>query len=158
MSQPVWKLLANLGDASPLEHGGLFLYVDETGIYAPEMERVEMLDDEAEEGEETYEIHRVILESCTFIDGVLSDNRFHPDHEVWFARNDGLKRIAESMDSPDGVDGLIESFCSADPLKRAHAWRDVFDYHGWMNGDEYPLTLTRAEAEERYAEEMRSKL
>ena len=33
MSQPKWEYVANLGDTSPLEYGGLFLYRDTTGVY-----------------------------------------------------------------------------------------------------------------------------
>ncbi|NCC40917.1 MAG: hypothetical protein EOM21_16010 [Gammaproteobacteria bacterium] len=36
-NQPVWKVIHNLGDATPLEYGGAFLLVDETGVYAPEL-------------------------------------------------------------------------------------------------------------------------
>lgn len=139
-----------------MEHGGLFLYVDETGIYAPEMERVEMLDEEAEEGKEVYEIHRVTLEPCTFIDGVLSDNPYHPKHAAWFA--DDIEAVAECVGFEDGADGLRRALCSEDPQERAWAWCAVLDYHGWINGDNYPRTLTRAEAEARYAKELASGL
>jgi hypothetical protein len=36
-NQPSWKVIANLGDATPLEYGGAFLKVDETGVYCPEL-------------------------------------------------------------------------------------------------------------------------
>lgn len=36
-NQPVWKFVANPGDANPIDHGGLFVLVDETGVYPPEM-------------------------------------------------------------------------------------------------------------------------
>ena len=36
-NQPSWKVIANLGDATPLEYGGAFLLVDETGVYCPEL-------------------------------------------------------------------------------------------------------------------------
>jgi hypothetical protein len=36
-NQPVWKCIANLGDTTPLEYGGAFLLVDETGVYDPEL-------------------------------------------------------------------------------------------------------------------------
>jgi len=36
-NQPVWNVIANLGDATPLEYGGAFLRIDETGVYDPEL-------------------------------------------------------------------------------------------------------------------------
>jgi len=47
---------------------------------------------------------------------------------------------------------LIALFVSRDPLERAHAWRDVGEYHGFDNLDEYPLTLTREEVQARYTD------
>jgi hypothetical protein len=79
--QPVWKLLANLGDISPFDYGGYFVYLDETGMYPEEAELLE-LENENEEDEEKirYTVRRFVLERCTLVDGVLSDNKFHPDH------------------------------------------------------------------------------
>lgn len=39
-NQPVWKLLANLGDVNPVDHGGLFVYQDLTGVYPEECEKL----------------------------------------------------------------------------------------------------------------------
>jgi hypothetical protein len=36
-NQPSWKCICNLGDATPLEYGGAFLMIDETGVYDPEL-------------------------------------------------------------------------------------------------------------------------
>ena len=60
MSQPKWKKIANLGDVNPLDHGGLFVLIDETGVYPPEMERLEPPCDDDPEGQ--YEVFRVVLE------------------------------------------------------------------------------------------------
>ncbi len=38
--QPKWKLLANLGDANPIDYGGYFVYRDETGVYRDEAEKL----------------------------------------------------------------------------------------------------------------------
>lgn len=148
MSQPSWKFLENLGDASPLEYGGLFVYVDTTGVFPAEMERVELEDEEAETDSTRYVVHRVVLERCSFIDGVLSDNEHHRALPAWFAKD--LHFVAASQDYP--IDELRADFCDENPLARARAWRAVLDHHGWANGDSEPLTLTRAEAEERYRE------
>ncbi len=39
--QPVWKFLANLGDRSYVDYGGLFVFEDTTGVYGFEMEKLE---------------------------------------------------------------------------------------------------------------------
>ena len=38
--QPKWKLLANLGDANPIDYCGYFVYRDETGVYRDEAEKL----------------------------------------------------------------------------------------------------------------------
>ena len=163
MSQPKWKFVANLGDVNPLEHGGLFVFIDETGVYPPEMAKVEPpqdTDPEPPEGEEDlfdadeevkYTVHRAVLEPCTYTNGVLSDNQFHPDSPAWFA--DKLPAVASFI----GVDAaeLIGDFTSGDPVKLARAYEAVASYHGWANLDEYPVTLTRKEVKEKYADALR---
>lgn len=150
-TQPIWKFLANLGDVNPVKHGGLFVYVDETGVYPPEMERCEPM----ENG--NVEIRRVPLDACTFAAGVLSDNKFHPTLVAWFAgtRSDPwehLKAMGSTMDRTVGK--YLALFTSANPLERATAWRDVGDYFGWDNLDSYPRMITAEEAESRYAGEL----
>lgn len=137
--QATWRLLANIGDASPLDHGGYFVYTDETGVYPPEAELLEPLVDGK------YELRRFILEPCTFVDGVLSDNRFHPNHPAWFA--DSLESIQESSD----IGNIVTLLCSTDPIDRATAWRAIGEYHGFENLDSYPVNLTKKEAKKRYS-------
>ena len=150
-TQPVWEFVANIGDASPIEHGGLFVYRDKTGVYPPEMERCDpMLDG-------TIEIRRAVLEPCTFIDGILSNNKFHPQLVAWFAgdRNnptEALRAMADTMDRT--VDEYVALFTSDCPLERAEAWRDVGDFFGWDNLDSYPHTITADEAAQRYSKEL----
>ena len=145
MSQPQWETVANLGDANPIDHGGYFVFVDETGVYPPE---AELLREPCEDGPQVWEVFRFVLEPCTFIGGILSDNRFHPDHPAWFA--DGLQGVASTMDVP--LDELILWFCSDNPISRANAWRNVGEYHGFENLDSYPLRLSESEISERYPE------
>lgn len=153
--QPKWELIANLGDVNPLEYGGYFVYRDTTGVYPPEAELLV----EPCEGESKYTIYRFILEPCTFVDGVLSDNKFHPDYPAWFATPEAqkaerpqdttyLSRICETH----GIDRdeLIKSFCSEDPIDRAHAWRMVGEYHGFENLDQSPASMSKAEVRKRY--------
>lgn len=144
MSQPDWEFVANVGDVNPLDYGGLFIYRDRTGVYAPELERVEP-DSDADDC--TYTVWRAVLENCTYVNGILSDNRFHPDYAVWFA--DDLDMLARFSDTTRAE--LVALFTSSDPRERARAWSIVGDYHGWENLDSYPLErMTRAELVERY--------
>lgn len=155
-NQPKWKFIANLGDVDPIEYGGYFVKIDTTGVYPPE---VEVLIEPCEGEEQVWTVYRFILEACTFENGILSDNEFHPDHHVWFAKPESekvkrpqdttyLSGICKTMDVK--ADELIKQFCSDDPLERASAWHNVGEYHGWDNLDQYPLRLNRKEAFGRY--------
>jgi hypothetical protein len=154
-AQPVWKFLANLGDVSPLEYGGYFVYEDTTGVYMPEAE-VLLIDDETDDPH--YTIHRVVLERCTFINGVLSDNKFHPDYPAWFAQPEDkrpqdttkLSRICETMDITQ--DELIRLLCSENAVERAQGYRNIGEYHGWNNFDDYPMKMRKRELRKRYLE------
>lgn len=135
----------------PLEYGGYFVYVDETGVYPPEAELLEV--EELYDGrDQSYTVHRFTLEPCTYVNGVLSDNPYHPSNPVWFVVHDGLNVLASYIGT--STTDLIKLFTSNDPIERAHAWRAVGEYHGFENLDDYPLQLSRAEAEERYREEL----
>lgn len=153
MSQPIWRFLANLGDASPLDHGGYFVYQDTTGVYGFEAERIEVRG-------KRIEVRRVCLDRCKEVreadrlylvpysyDATWS----HPlsAYVEWFARD--LESVAEYVDTTP--EALREALCSDDGIKRAEAYRSIYDYHGWDNGDSDPLTLTRTEARKRYRKE-----
>lgn len=144
-NQPKWRFVANLGDASPLDYGGLFVFRDATGVYPPEMERLERTTPD-DSTRDRYEVRRVVLDRCTYVDGVLSDNQFHPEHPAWFA--DSIESVALSMGCDP--DDIRDSLCSEDPCSRAEAYRCIGDYHGWDNLDEYPLDLSRTEVTRRY--------
>jgi hypothetical protein len=163
--QPKWKFVSNLGDASPLDYGGDFLFIDETGVYPPELEHLELADPTVQDDDKLrYTIHRVVLENCTFVKGVLSDNKFHPDYPVWFARKDpehkarhGYDQWSRFCDTAKSVEmtgkQLAKQFCDEDPEQRALAWKLIIDANGWHEFDEYPHTnMTRKEVIERYKE------
>jgi len=133
VSQPVWRCVANLGDRDPLDHGGLFVYVDRTGVYPPEMERVEPDEDGS------LEVRRVVLD------------RYHPNYPAWYAKDIGSVASFVGCDPEE----LCEDLCGSDPIPRAEAYRGILDYFGWDNGDDYPLTITVSEARQRYRNEMR---
>lgn len=153
--QPEWKLIDNLGDwGDPVGSGGFFVYVDTTGVYDPE---AEVFEPYFEDGEDFGHAYRFSLERCTYINGILSDNQFHPEHPAWWDYNsregeDKLRDIAQAVDMEK--DELTAMFCSEDPRKRAWAYREVGVYFGYDNLDSYPLKLTEEEANERYAEEI----
>jgi hypothetical protein len=141
--QPTWKLLANLGDVNPIDYGGVFVYEDSTGVYDPEIEILESPEDG-----DCWMVHRFSLEKCTFVDGVLSENRYHPEIEAWFAGDIGA--VAKFV----GVEGsdLIKNLCGDDILVRAESYKALVDYHGISNFDQYPMVFAdRAEVEARYA-------
>ncbi len=177
MSQPTWKLIANLGDVNPVEHGGYFVYIDETGVYDPEAclliapDETEIKTDTTtpenvywEQGEWTE--YRFSLERCTYdaANDILSDNKFHPDYPAWFAKPERerverpqdttyLQNIANSM----GIEKaeLIRLFCSENPIERAEAYRCIGEYHGLENLDSDPLTWTDSrKVKERFEKEI----
>jgi hypothetical protein len=156
--QPNWKLIGQLGDASPMEYGGYFIFEDTTGQYPPEAELLCIYDDGSEAiGAQVY---RFCLDQCTYVNGVLSDNEFHPDYPAWFAQPEDrrrerpqdttyLRNLARFEGRETG--DLISLFTSDNPLLRAMAYRAVGEFHGFDNLDSYPLTLTMEEVRERYS-------
>lgn len=158
MSQPNWVLVAQLGDVNPLDCGGYWVLRDTTGAYPEEAELLVV--DESDENS-SVTAYRFILERCTYVNGILSDNQFHPDHPAWFAAPESRRKerpqdtcYLSNVASSAGRDEeeLIADLCSEDAVRRAMAYRDIADYHGAHEFDQYPLTLTRQEAERRYAQ------
>lgn len=274
-AQPVWKFLDNLGDSSPIEYGGLFVYEDVLGVYGFEMEKlVKPCDDdrceqcENEPDVEAWDALWEINRECDRAfetwcdeydkthDGISNDefdaarkatfDKFEPqreqarvkarddhaawekhvaEHERWMVYHVMLERFKivreydvsqcvcehdapyddpedltwwkahervcpsrkvswhmvcvsyeeswrrygtpaqrepwffDSLDSiADTVSttkfALIRALCSNDWRRLALAWECILDYHGWENGDSYPLTLSRPEVEKRYEKEL----
>lgn len=127
MVKPNWKFIANLGDANPAEEGGVFVYEDQTGVYAPEAEILEPC------GNGKWRIYRVPLAKCTFNNGVLSDNPFHPDKPAWFA--DKVDSVRDCCDNPD----IEAALCGDDILARSSAYQSLWEYHSLDDFDSYPL-------------------
>ncbi len=147
-TQPSWKIVSNMGDRNPIDHGGYFVYVDETGTYDPE---AELLVTYGENVGNQWTVFRFSLERCTCLNGILSDNKYHPDYPAWFAKD--LTSVAETHGQ--ALDELVLMLCSEDPKERARAYESIGNYHGFENFDSYPLTFTdRAEVEARYAEDL----
>lgn len=142
--QPEWECIANLGDVNPIDHGGKFVLVDKTGRYAPEMEVLE----KEYNRRNSWRVWRFTMEPHTYVNGVLSDNPYHPDKPAWYA--DDITDVAEAC----GVepDELIARLCSADARERAEGYYTLFSCLPADNFDSYPLELDREEVEERYSE------
>lgn len=146
MSQPVFKCIANLGDVGWLDHGGVFVYEDLTGVYPPELEVVEEQWPGDEETVNSWTVYRVCCDKCYFTDGVLSDNKYHKDHPVWW------ERVLAGDEDEDNVDRLVRLVCSDDPLERAMGYLDVAQDFGWYEFDHDPLRFDdRRQLERRYA-------
>lgn len=135
------KLLANLGDASPLEYGGLLVIEDDNGGAHIEVW-------EEPNSNELISIYRLDIDTFTYVNGVLSDNPYHPDKPVWFA--DKLRSIAECNGCE--VDELIRMFLSDDPVQRVEGYREVASYYGWYEFDQEPLGMSVGKAAWRYRE------
>lgn len=140
MSQPQWKTVCNVGDVNPVDYSGGIVQVDETGVYAPECTWIEA----GESEDDPVTVYQFILEPCTFINGILSDNRFHPQHPVWF--QDSLQTFADNFG--ESLDWIVEKFTSDDPAERAFAWLEVAQHWGFHELDSYPLTMTPDECRE----------
>jgi hypothetical protein len=155
--QPKWSCIANLGDSDPINYGGAFVYIDLTGVYAPELEILEEpcfggFDDKPQTD---WTVYRICLEPHTFTaenengervncnphsaKGVLSDNQFHKDYPVWYAKD--LDGICNSVGAVSA--DLIMRFCSEDAVVRALAYLNVIGYYGAHEFDLYPLNLGR---------------
>jgi hypothetical protein len=136
INQPLWHCVGNLGDASPLDHDALLVYVDRSGQYNPEMEKI------SQQCDGTYQISRVMLDPC----------QWDVINKPWFA--DNLESI--TLFTGSSKQDMIDMFDSSDPLVRARAYEAVADYYGYDNFDGSPLVLTRSEVKVRYAEDFRT--
>ena len=143
-AQPEWKFLNNLGDNHPIDYGGYFILEDKTGVYDPEAIWLESPD--SDESKEPWIVYRFSLEPHTYINGILSDNKYHPDHAVWYAED--INSLSKDIDVLPNI--LIEMFCSNNPIQRAIAYREVLQHWGPENFDFYPLIFKTREEIENY--------
>ncbi len=154
--QPKWELIENIGDATPLDYGGYFIYRDKTGVYPEEGEL--LVPDE--ERPDRYTIYRILLDPLKMVDGYLVPAIYKSDwphplesYDEWFHKD--LESVASFVGSTK--EALEEAFTSDNPIERAEAYRAVADHSGWENFDSDPLHLTRKEVQERYKDELREK-
>ena len=136
--QPIWEYITNLGDSNPIDYGGYFIVKDNTCIYPPEA--IKLISESDSVDNNKWTIYRFILEKCTYIDNILSDNKFHPTHSAWFSTETRLNDIA----SYHGINKieLINMFISHNIVENAKAWESIGNYFGFHELDNYPLQFT----------------
>jgi len=151
--QPIWAFLRNLSQEDPLEQGGYFIYVDETGAYPEEMERLVPMIDRG------FLVYRTPLDRLKMVDGYLVPLRYRPEwphpverYDEWF--HEKMDEVAHSIGSTK--EELETDFTSPDPIRRAWAYQAVGDHFGWENFDSYPLRLTKAEVKKRFGKELKA--
>lgn len=136
--QPIWEYVTNLGDSIPIDYGGYFILKDKTNVYNPE--GIKLIPESDSMDNNKWTIYRFILEKCTYIDNILSDNKFHPSSPVWFSTDTKLNDIASCV----GISKieLINMFISHNIIDNALAWESIGNYFGYDELDNYPLQFT----------------
>jgi hypothetical protein len=147
MSQPQWKTLF-CTDYSRVQ-------IDETGVYAPEMEVAQ--DNGDDESAPAFAVYRFSLDKLKtvrangkayLVPAAYDATWPHPvaSYQEWFA--DDLKAIAASAGTTRRE--LVAAFTSDDVNARAWAYETVAGYHGFANLDSDPLCLTEEEFNDRW--------
>lgn len=159
MTQPSYWCIANIGDVDPMSWGGKFILVDRRGIYDPIMLVLEPVEEDGGsswEMPESYKRHTVELAPLfKATDKSLSDNKFHPNHEVWFGSEENLNEMAKTAGiKPDCLMARLLAGC---PLERAFGYLAVIENYGIENFESYPCTLDFARAE-KFCEVMLSQI
>lgn len=157
-NQPIWKLAGTIGDINPFDYSGGFVYIDTTGVYAPEMEWIEVNEDR----KTSWTVYRTILDRCELAQ-VNGEPHLVPfgfasrtdlpypigSYVEWF--DDSMHSVARCMGQD--VNELVDEICSDEPMSRANAYLSLAQYHGWENFDSDPLQYSdRSELESRYSE------
>lgn len=141
-----WKCVAQLGDVNPIDHGGLWVMIDKTGQNDPMIELLDVHD--LDNGTVLRHYALTCIDRCAFIDGVLSDNPYHPALHAWFAKD--IDKVASCMGSE--VQDLVNLLCSADPIDRAMGYRDLIGYYGIENFGGYGMQeMTRGECRKKFS-------
>lgn len=145
MTQPRWKLLANLGDRDFSGVGGTLVYEDAGRHFLPEGEHYIP---------ETGEVFRFPLERYQHHElGFLVPVDYEPKwplpptmYRPWFEGS--LTAMAETFDTSE--DEIKEMLVSDEPAVRAEAYDIIGRYHGFGNLDHEPQTIGEKEAKKRY--------
>ena len=150
-TQPKWRQVGTIGDINFVDYDGGPVFVDETGVYPPELEYVQNMP----EPDTDAFVYRFVLDSLKLspdgklIPAAYNESWPHPveSYVEWFDKD--VSSVADSigMDRAEFVDALL----SDNPMARASAYEAMAQYLGWENFDSYPLHFkTREELEARY--------
>lgn len=168
--QPKWKCVGHIGDVDPIAFGGGFVYIDETGVYPPELAYFDPASDEQwhkTEGKTPVEIYRLTLDPPRFktltdkgkYAGIFSSKglRARERGDTWEWYNEWFVDHLDSVAASCGITKfqLLRMLFSKDAMERAHAYGDLIGCLGAHEFDQYPLTMTEDEAYLHYAEEMK---
>jgi len=152
MSQPKWRTIYNT-DYSLLQE-------DETGVYEPEMEIADQVDED-KDGNPLFNIYRFSVDRMKLVSDDKNPNKFYlvpyrydesypypaGMYEAWWVKH--LKGIASAVGS--SVEDLVEAVTSEDPGTRAEVYEAIGSVEGYMNLDTDPLTdLTEEDLNERW--------
>lgn len=140
--QPSYWAIANIGDASPLEHGGKFVCIDRTGNYDPVLWILYA---------EGFYVYHVELPRCFMVHGDsvnsiigVGENFYHPYLTEWFGDKEKLTRVADSCGKT--FDSLCDSLCSSNVIERAFAYDSLISYHGVHEFDQYSDRIDEEQA------------
>lgn len=135
--QPVWKCIEDTLDLEAIEgeDAGHALYVDETGVYPPELELPYPIGSR-------WVVYTVLCEPLKLHEGQhlipagWDASWPHPagSYVEWFSKD--LGDVAECVGIP--LAQLQKLLCSTDPRERAGAYRDLVSYFGPHEFDQYP--------------------
>jgi hypothetical protein len=167
--QPSWKCIGHIGDVDPIAYGGGFVYIDETGIYPPELTYFEPAEDSnwQENGKQSkLQKYRVVLDAPRF--KTLTDKgkrecfgtKELPANQrgnTWYWYSEWYVKDLVSVANACGTRAfsLLRDLMSRNPMRRAFAYESLIRYFGVHEFDSYPRTLTEGEAYARFAEEMK---
>ena len=149
-NQPKWKQIGTIGDICFIQHDGGPVFVDETGIYPPELEYVQNMP------EEDAFVYRFSLDPVKLspagklIPAGYNESWPHPIEEYteWF--NDSIDGVCAFC----GIsrEEFISAITSDNAMARAAAYESLAQYHGWESFDAYPLHFkNEEELEARYS-------
>ena len=143
MAQPIWKNDPSvwIGDRDPIAYGGGFLYIDETGVYVPEISWFEPAPDEdwhKTEGKTPLQVYRLLLER-------------QPENEWWY------ERLADIASFTGQSVEQLQADAVGSLQAQADLYADLVRYFGAEEFDSDPLTMTEDEAYAKFDEEMKAR-
>lgn len=121
------------------------VFVDETGVYPPEMVLAQDVADDASK----FVVYRFPLERFKVVkrsgSNFLVNDAWRPDwphntasYEPWFLND--LDDVASSCGRTKA--DIIKDLVDADPMRRSRAHEDIGGYFGFDNFDHYPRVMT----------------